>query len=310
MADRSELYKSVFSLEEKVRQSLEGRVGSSGKLRRLKLLLLQVLELDYVDSVLKRAVERVHGGKTLLNTIVKRVEANEFAVLKAIYDHIHMGAGLKSACLRWGCRPSDVMAAKRLSKSLGRALGSFTVEDQLEDYGCLSEVIAAREEILVDLSRRAFEDMVLPTLEGYQVPKTTKSRFTEVYGLCLGTIRGEKITRRGGGGYRRDYVNVQQAAVQLRAKATKDHVWPNTKSLAIQLAAAKVLFPHLEVIGDFHSHPYNSARSVCRRKGWEPSEEDEDFNRGWVKTMKDYSHVGGGQVYFLGMTSHEENQGS
>jgi hypothetical protein len=52
MADKLELYKSVFELEKKLRRSVEGRAGSSGKLRQLKLSLLQVLDLDCVDPPL------------------------------------------------------------------------------------------------------------------------------------------------------------------------------------------------------------------------------------------------------------------
>lgn len=66
MPDKSELYKSVFDLEKKLRLSVEGRSGSSGKLRQLKLLLLKVLELDSIDPILAKAAKRVRGGKTLL----------------------------------------------------------------------------------------------------------------------------------------------------------------------------------------------------------------------------------------------------
>lgn len=286
MADKSELFKSVFALEEKLYRFMEGRPGSSGKLRQLKLLLLKVLELAEIDPVLKRAARRVYGGKSLLNTIKKRVEANEFAVLKAIYDYIHMRAGLKTACSRWGCRPSDVVAAQKLAQSIGRSLGNFTADLQSLELECLSEVIAAREEVVVYLSHRALEDMLLATLEGYHVPKTQKSRFTEVYGLCLGMVRDERLKRKGGGEYRRRHVYVQQAPVQIRAKATKDEVWPNSQSLSTHLEAAKVLFPHLEVIGDFHSHPYKSDRGLRRWKKWEPSRKDYESNRSWVESMR------------------------
>jgi len=290
MADKSELNKSVFALEEKLRRFVEGRAGSSRKLRQLKLLLLKVLELDDIDPTLARAAGRVHGGKTLLNTIIKRVEANEYAVPKAIYDHVRMGAGLKRACSQWRCRPSDVLAAKELAQTIGRSLGDFTANLQSLELESLSDVIAAREEMVVYLSHRALEDMLLATLEGYQVPKTAKSGFTEVYGLCLGMVRDEKLKRKGGGGYWRRHVYVQQAPVQIRAKATKDHVWPNSQSLATHLEVAKVLFPHLEVIGDFHSHPYKSAKGLRRWKKWKPSPDDCKYNRGWVETMRERHH--------------------
>ena len=290
MADRSGLYKNVVLLEEKLRRSVEGKAGSSGKLRQLKLSLLEALEMGSADSRLARAARRVRGGKRLLDKIIRKVKDKQFAILRAIYDHAHMGAGLKSACSRWGCRSSDVMAAIELGKTLGRQLGSFTADLSPLDLGCLSDVKAAHEEVVVHLSHRALEDMLLSTLEGYQVPKTARSRFTEVYGVCLGMVRDEPVSRKGGGKYWRKHVYVHQAAVQLRAKGTRDHVWPNSRSIETQLVAAKVLFPHLEVIGDFHSHPYNSAKSLRRWEGWEPSEDDYTSNYRWVKTMRENLH--------------------
>ena len=107
--------------------------------------------------------------------------------------------------------------------------------------------------------------------------------------MCLGMVRDEKLKRRGGGEYWRRDVYVQQAPVQIRAKATKDHVWPNFQSLATHLDAAKVLFPHLEVIGDFHSHPYQSeGASPLEEMGTEP--EGYDDNRGRVETMRERHH--------------------
>lgn len=74
-----------------------------------------------------------------------------------------MGTGVRSACSQWGCRPSDVNAAIELSKTLGRRLGTFT--DNLLEVGYLGDVIANREEMVVYLSHRALEDMLLATLD-------------------------------------------------------------------------------------------------------------------------------------------------
>ena len=83
---------------------------------------------------------------------------------------------------------------------------------------------------------------------------------------------------------------VDRVTIQLRARATGNAVWPNPKSLETQLRAADILFPQLEVVGDFHSHPYRKAHIVKEWRGWEPSDRDDDYNEGWVGRMRNAGH--------------------
>ena len=62
---------------------------------------------------------------------------------------------------------------------------------------------------------------------------------------------------------------------------------PNQKIEALQLATLRNLFPHAEVVGDFHSHPWPTYASLLKYKGWEWSREDQDLNEQWVEHMKE-----------------------
>jgi hypothetical protein len=43
-------------------------------------------------------------------------------------------------------------------------------------------------------------------------------------------------------------------------------------------------WPHIEIVGTFHSHPYESLQEVRELRGWQSSPEDTDF---WPKLHKE-----------------------
>jgi hypothetical protein len=249
-----------------------------------------MLETGTCSSDLWRVSRSIYGSKKVLAEILAKVELNYCGVVRVTYDHVHLRAGLKSACARWKCAPSDVRATLDLARVVGVLPGNATAGIDRMNLGPVSEVLAAREEVIVHLGRRALEDMLLSTLEGYLVPRTRRTNFTEVYGLCLGMVRNVPIHRQGGGKHWVRHVQVDRVIVQLRARATGDSVWPNPKSLETELMAAKILFPHLEIIGDFHSHPYKKAAIVHKWRGWEPSKADYEYNKGWVTRLRQERH--------------------
>jgi proteasome lid subunit RPN8/RPN11 len=128
-----------------------------------------------------------------------------------------------------------------------------------------------RERLDVRLEARALEDMLLAVAEGYKVGPGKGIKYTEVFGLCFGSVR--RSTPRHESHELR--VNVSRIATQMRAKATASEVTPNSKSLAAHLDVATKFFPHLEVVGDYHSHPYNTFGKLIQARGWEYSEADE-----------------------------------
>lgn len=135
-----------------------------------------------------------------------------------------------------------------------------------------SDVAAAREALHVRLEARALEDMLLATAEGYEVSPRRGMKYTEVFGLCFGSTRHLAKNR----DTNQLHINVGRIATQMRARATASEVSPNWQSLESQLAVADRFFPHLEVVGDYHTHPYDSFAKLAREKGWEHSVADEE----------------------------------
>ena len=109
--------------------------------------------------------------------------------------------------------PSDLEAARSLAVRVDRPLGSYTADLAWDPdvLGSLDEVEALHENINVSIGPHALEEMLLATLEGYSVPKNKKTKFTEVFGLCLGTVRDEVSSKRGVGRHRSRYVYIERA---------------------------------------------------------------------------------------------------
>ena len=108
------------------------------------------------------------------------------------------------------------------------------------------------EELIVHVSSRALEDMLLVSIEGYQVPKNRRVPFTEVYGLCLGMVRDQWVSRRGSGKYLLRHVYVERAAVQIRARGTKDRVLAEPRKLGHSVDYCQKSFPpNLRSLGIF-----------------------------------------------------------
>jgi len=69
-------------------------------------------------------------------------------------------------------------------------------------------------------------------------------------------------------------VHVEKAVPQIRAKSSSSSVTPSARSLNALVEAADSLFPQLEIIGDYHSHPYRNYVELKRLRGWSASRED------------------------------------
>jgi hypothetical protein len=124
------------------------------------------------------------------------------------------------------------------------------------------------------IQNQALEDMLLGVFETYRVPKSKKEPFSEVFGLLLGMTATTRSVKRGEGTHTRHFVHVEKAVPQIRAKASPSSVTPSARSLNALVEAADSLFPQLEIVGDYHSHPYRSYLELKRLRGWSASRED------------------------------------
>ncbi len=129
MPGQSQLYLNILKLDSKFQSYLHRKRGNTARLKQLRLGLLQTLETGEKNKQLTKVTTKIYGAKTLRRKVIKTVE-NGCALPKAIYDHIYCGTGLKRVCSDWGCKVSDMNAAKKLAVYTGRKLGSFTQEKE------------------------------------------------------------------------------------------------------------------------------------------------------------------------------------
>lgn len=137
----------------------------------------------------------------------------------------------------------------------------------------------------VCLDRRALDDMLLATLEGYLSPLRTPGKHfrkgREVCGFNLGMVSVRSEETRGKGWTATRYVHVMRSEPQLSAEGAMGYVDVSDKSLEVLLDAAKDLFPQYEIVGDFHSHPYDDFDELVGAElvgtgGWRYSSADEE----------------------------------
>lgn len=167
-----------------------------------------------------------------------------------------------------GCMPADLDHCLQLVDGVALSIHEV-VGEQSPDIAIA--VATVRERLRVRLESRALEDILLAAAEGYKVAPRQGYKYTEVFGLCFGSVRRNAA--------RADshelHVNVGRVVTQMRARATAHEVMPNWKSLTAHLDVGDRFFPHLEVVGDYHTHPYKSLPALVSSAGWEYSPADE-----------------------------------
>jgi len=285
MARRTRLVTELLQLEREIDLSLERDGGGGRREKRLYRELWEVLTLGAslreVSACSSRAarsakwIER-HLGQT-----------REHAVGKALLEHMEFGASTKAVCEFWGVRKSEWTYLRHLAGIVGERIARGVQRRAWPDEW-RDEVQGHHEEMDVFVSDQALEDMLLGAWEAYFVPVPGKPRRrrTEVYGVCFGSVREEKRTEKGEGKQRALSIHVRRVALQLRARAGSRFVEPNRRSEEEHLRMAEQLFPHLELVGDFHSHPYISLQSLRRNHGWMYSPQDETANRRWCARLR------------------------
>jgi len=206
------------------------------------------------------------------------------AIGKALLEYTEFGASKASVCHGWRVRPSEWRYVVELAAWLGEKIRRG-IPLRFWPSEWLSEVEGYHEQVAVIVENQALQDMMLGALEAYSVPKGRGSRYSEVYGVCFGSVKAEKRHARGVGSYQLLHVLVSRVALQLRAETTATYATREPRSEAVHLEMAHELFPHLDLVGDFHSHPYESLDTLRARRGWKYSRSDEEENREWVERL-------------------------
>lgn len=126
------------------------------------------------------------------------------------------------------------------------------------------------------------EDNVIPQLftsaiEAYSFKHQSHSRGTAYEQLeTFGLLWGYSIPQRGEIAPK---IIVTMCTVETSALRHQDWVRPNFESILEKKYFFQRYWPNIELIGSFHSHPYEDLETVTTNQGWRASESDKDFYR-------------------------------
>ena len=121
--------------------------------------------------------------------------------------------------------------------------------------------------IEVTISERALESMVLAACEAYSFGKGDSPEAVETYAHLWGT-------RRCNPDGATEYLYVDRVNMCVSAQVTNDQATVFTSVVALQDDIVKHWSPHVSLLGDFHTHPYDSRRETTANRGWDFSDCD------------------------------------
>jgi len=287
MARASDLVTRLRALEAEIENWAERNGGGTRRTARLYREIWEVLTGKGAFEAVRECSRRARGLANWIERHARRTRNN--ALGKALLEHTEFGASRSAVCRAWGIRPSEWAYLVELANWLGeKVVPGRPLRLWPDDW--LSEVEELHERVSVVVEGRALEDMLLGALEAYSVPRGRGRPYTEVYGLCFGSVKTERRRTRREGYVSEIHVLVRRVALQLRAHTSVRSFVPEPRSEAVHLEMARELFPHLELVGDFHSHPYDTLAALREHRGWSFSPQDEDYNRTWVEELSEAGH--------------------
>ena len=288
MAQRTKLVMALRSLEAEIEASRERDGGGDSRALRLYRELWDALAAGApFDAVAACSAE----AAKLARWIERHLEGDRsHAIGKALLEHREFGASAATVCHAWGVRPSEWAYLRELARYVGERIRGGAGRRWPTEW--VTEVEAYHERVSVVVSDQALEDMLLGAWEAYFVPVPDKprSRRSEVYGVCFGSIKEERHEHKGEGRQRYLSIHVRRVALQLRARAGRNYVVPNLRSEEEHVRMARELFPHLDLVGDFHSHPYATLADLQEARGWDYTAADEEDNQAWYERMRACGH--------------------
>lgn len=258
--------------------------GSGQHKKRIPLLReLAMWSLDLVDAPILLP-EVVSSFTKRSKPFRENGGARDMAAC-ALYAEVVLGLPrAKAAALTSKAKPNDLATIERIARA-----ASLNLDRQVRALSKRLRYVVERhfEEMVIDIDLRAVEDMFLPAIEALgPKPHSKRGKFKETYGLCFGSRRE---VERSGGHVRRIF-HVSRIVTQIHARATADAVWPNDHSESVHLSLAHEFFEHVDLLGDYHSHPYKTVAELKAAPGWEPSKHDEAHFESWARKKIDAGH--------------------
>lgn len=126
--------------------------------------------------------------------------------------------------------------------------------------------------LTITIEDHAMPQLITSALEAYEFGRKTSRKHEtqlETFGLLWGYILPER-------GSRPPRIIATTATVETSAFATNHSVTPNWDSLRMKMEFVMRYWPHLEVVGTFHSHPYKTRKEVEACHGWQASNGDNE----------------------------------
>lgn len=227
---------------------------------------------------------------SLLRKLRQDIRNDGCRLCKAWYENRIYGTGRRTLAFSWHLHAPELKYLEQLWAEL-----RYTREEYrklLVDTGVTwqFEVDESHEEVVIWLDDRAIEDIVLVALEAYAVPKGRGLKYTETYGICFGSTKSTEEKRQAHGRHTVRYIHINSVHIQLRAEGYSNKITYDLRSLDTQMEVARHLFPQLDIVGDFHTHPYRDVDELKQAKGWHFSRDDEASIPEWVSPLREMGY--------------------
>jgi hypothetical protein len=255
------------------------------KYKRIGNRLLKSLAITLMTG--KAPVEKLPDRilTSILRDAEQQIAGDEFSLPKAWYELRTYETSQKAAAGRWHVHPLEIKHLEKMWMDLRYTRQEYRRIIEQTRPSWPFAVDERHEEIVVWLDDKAIEDIVLVALEAYAVPRRGL-KFTETYGICFGSTKTTEEKRQAHGKHLTRYIHVSSVHIQLRAEGYSNKVTYDLRSLEAQMAVAQHLFPQLDIVGDFHTHPYKTAEELKRLKGWRYSRADEGCIPDWADPLR------------------------
>jgi hypothetical protein len=221
----------------------------------------------------------------MLTKTERQLAADGYRLSKAWYENRVYRTGRRRAASRWQAHPLEIKHLEQLWLDTRYNDYEYTSLIKKTQPAWIYDVDEIHEDMIVWLDGRAIETIMLVALETYAVPKRG-ARFTEAYGICFGSIRPMEEKRRGHGLHTTRYIHVSSVHTQLRARGHPDRVTFDPRSFQTQMTVARHFAPQVDIVGDFHTHPYDTVKDLKEFGGWRYSESDEESIADWVRPLR------------------------
>lgn len=256
--------------------------------------------------------QRLYGDiKNLFVKLVNTFEENDYRLQKSIYMHFAYKTGFNAARKISNTPVGEFREIAVFLKELCIPVEKVISEKPLElGRDWRNDVEKTQVAVDVYISNKALESLMLAAMECYLVSKGKGFKYTEVFGVCFGNSRFEDGHNRISGIKQRQHIHIERFVAQIRGEATASEVVPNPKSLGVQHDIREIFFPHEDIVGFFHTHPYRTRAYVQNpRIGIIESKHDKELAISWQKELYqlsgDIARVS--VILAIGRTKNEKN---